>query len=720
MKKISNSNICLLMAILALFGVARPLFADFRFTLTGDPRNGYDRWAWTLSEITDKVGDEGVFHITAGDYYEGGAVTTASGFYSRLETEFGNGMLWYPTVGNHETGTTDMTWLRGYYDSDLDGNVTAGPGPSPCHKTTYSWDYANAHFVQLNNYYDGSTDEAGSDFSSALRSWLVDDLDANTKPVVFVIYHEPAYPDGRGGKFSPTGWAEFLEILNDYKVTAGLCADTHQYGRYQVDGAWETYTWEIDSGNAGRLSHGDSWQTFVDITVYDSNDVEFNTWQGLEDAAFTLTDSWSSPATLDLIGHWALDENQGSTAADSSGEENDGTLAGDTDWVTGALNAALVFDGTGDYVDLGNPSVLDFGTYDFTLCAWVKNPVGNNVVAKGGDESGGIRYCLQVGSTVGLLVDDNIDKTSVSGGSGLQDGYWHHVAGVRDGQTLRVFVDATEVASQALPYSPYNLAGTSQHNAYIGAVYQHQASAVGDFYTGSIDDVRIYTGALTSTELAAVMDANAPPPPPPDDRVGHWKLDETSGTTAVDSSAEVNDATFVSSPVWQTPGLDFDGTDDYLNIGNESVLDFGTGDFSICAWINTTVGGDVFTKGWDGTNGVRYEFNIGTTIKFEVDDNSTKVRAYGTTTVNNGQWYHVAIVRDGTTLRTYTDGAPEGTNTLPGGYNLAGTSQGNAYIGVIYDNGGSVYNTFFDGVIEDVRVFDVALSEQDIDDIIAE
>ncbi|MBW8036632.1 MAG: LamG domain-containing protein, partial [Planctomycetes bacterium] len=245
-------------------------------------------------------------------------------------------------------------------------------------------------------------------------------------------------------------------------------------------------------------------------------------------------------------------------------------------------------------------------------------------------------------------------------------------------------------------------------------------SAPGKYFDGSIDDVRIYDQALTEAQLVEVMDANTPPPPPPDDRVGHWKLDETSGTTAADSSNESNDGTFVSSPVWQAPGLDFDGTDDYVTIGNEPVLDFGTGDFTICAWISTTVGGDIFTKGWDGVNGVRYEFNIGTTIKMELDDNSNKKRAYGTTTVNDGQWYHVAIVRDGTTLRTYTGGVPEGTLGISAGYNLAGTSQGSAYIGVIYNNGDSLYNSFFNGVIDDVRIFDVALSEQDIDDIIAE
>ncbi|MBW8036631.1 MAG: glycoside hydrolase family 5 protein, partial [Planctomycetes bacterium] len=95
------------------------------------------------------------------------------------------------------------------------------------------------------------------------------------------------------------------------------------------------------------------------------------------------------PAPPELLGHWELDENTGSTAADSTVEGNDGTLAGDTAWVTGETGSALDFDGNGDYVDLGNPSVLDFGTDDFTICAWVKNPVGGTVVGNGGDDAGG-------------------------------------------------------------------------------------------------------------------------------------------------------------------------------------------------------------------------------------------------------------------------------------------------------------------------------------------
>ncbi len=209
------------------------------------------------------------------------------------------------------------------------------------------------------------------------------------------------------------------------------------------------------------------------------------------------------PPPPELVGRWDLDEDGGSTAEDTSGEGNDGTLEGNPQWVDGQYGSALALDGD-DYVDLGNPPVLDFGTDNFTLCAWVKNPGGNNVIAKGGDQSGGIRYCLQVGSSVQLLVDDNSDKVSVSGGSGLDDGQWHHVAGVKDTGTLRVFIDSVEVGDGWVAYA-LDLSGTSQHNAYIGAVYQHEDNVVGDFHTGTVDDIRIYNGALTSTELAVVM-----------------------------------------------------------------------------------------------------------------------------------------------------------------------------------------------------------------------
>jgi len=148
--------------------------------------------------------------------------------------------------------------------------------------------------VQLNQYYDGKTDKhEDADIRDALYDWLVKDLEKNKKPLVFVMYHAPMFPGGRGGKKfegEEAARVRFWKLLQDKKVVAGLCAHTHKYGRGLHGG--NPYTWEIDVGNAGRQSHADSHQTFVDVLVTDK-EVRFNTWQGDEGKEFRITDSWT-------------------------------------------------------------------------------------------------------------------------------------------------------------------------------------------------------------------------------------------------------------------------------------------------------------------------------------------------------------------------------------------------------------------------------------------
>ena len=100
-----------------------------------------------------------------------------------------------------------MQWRRHEYE---DGNSARTPlkklvghcGPPGTEDTTYSWDYANAHFVVLNEYWNGKTGP-GSDVATdgdivpALRQWLEADLATNKQPFTFVFGHEPAFPKYR-------------------------------------------------------------------------------------------------------------------------------------------------------------------------------------------------------------------------------------------------------------------------------------------------------------------------------------------------------------------------------------------------------------------------------------------------------------------------------------------------------------------------------------------
>jgi hypothetical protein len=266
----------------------------FRFTASCDHRpvqpENIPRWEWLLDEMSRTVIDEGVFHIMPGDF-EDPRFTDAS-----LKLQFGEDVVWYPIMGNHEFDEPEfMEWIRNAYYSLP---YIVNQGPAGCETTTYSWDYGNAHFVALNQYYDGVSDTVkGGDIVDELYYWLEADLDASTKPAVFVFGHEPAYPQFRhvGDSLDqyPAHRDRFWKLLNDVQVMAYFCGHTHVYSAKQVDGPdWQPFTWQVDVGNAGNPTSIEPWQTFVDVTVTET-EVIFNTWQGMENSPFTNIESWT-------------------------------------------------------------------------------------------------------------------------------------------------------------------------------------------------------------------------------------------------------------------------------------------------------------------------------------------------------------------------------------------------------------------------------------------
>jgi hypothetical protein len=217
-----------------------------------------------------------------------------------------------------------------------------------------------------------------------------------------------------------------------------------------------------------------------------------------------------------LVGWWKLDDGSSQTAADSSGNGLDGTLVNAAWRNPGADGAGwcVEVDRTG-HVDLGNPQALDFGTGNWTVTAWVNTTITGTaetdrgtVYAKGGDNGGGHRYTICVGELqngqVTLTCDDDVTKVQATGTTVVNNGEWHLVAGIRDGTTIRVAIDGVYEGQNTVA-ATYNLKGTSQHNAYIGAMTNHTNSALFKTYKGLLDDVRVYDQALTAAELKALI-----------------------------------------------------------------------------------------------------------------------------------------------------------------------------------------------------------------------
>jgi hypothetical protein len=215
-----------------------------------------------------------------------------------------------------------------------------------------------------------------------------------------------------------------------------------------------------------------------------------------------------------IVGCWKLDETSGTTTAkDSSGNGNDGTLYGTPTWSTGLINGAIVLDGSNDYVDLGDDSSLNFGDSEpFTITAWIKttddyglivslrNPDldGADIDFAVGDAGGG---CSGSGKAVILVRQDSGGEWAcVISGSPVNDDKWHHVAVVRTGNTVELFVDGVSQGTDSGAESGGAI--TTNVRAIGCEVYWDCGGDEGCSFAGTIDDMRIYNRNLTAAEIA--------------------------------------------------------------------------------------------------------------------------------------------------------------------------------------------------------------------------
>ncbi len=212
-----------------------------------------------------------------------------------------------------------------------------------------------------------------------------------------------------------------------------------------------------------------------------------------------------TPSTGCLAAHWKLDETSGTTAADASGNKLNGTLSGGPTWQTtgGKVGGALQFDGVNDYIDCGNPTALNIQD-KITLACWIKLASFTRnwqaILAKG-DNS----YRL-TRSSAGNSVYFGLGGTSVGGFDGateVANNEWHHIAGVYDGANATLYIDGT--ADTAVPST--GKISTNSYNLFIGENSQARAR----YFKGLMDDVRIYSCALTEAEVVAAMRGTTSP-----------------------------------------------------------------------------------------------------------------------------------------------------------------------------------------------------------------
>jgi hypothetical protein len=331
-------------------------------------------------------------------------------------------------------------------------------------------------------------------------------------------------------------------------------------------------------------------------------------------------------------------------------------------------------------------------------------------VGRVGDDGGGygaLNGCfgIAIGGNTANRVSAYIAPNWRQGNTAVNDGKWHHVGYTLDSSyNMQFYFDG--VTDSAL------IANAGGFPSSGGPFVIGSDAIDANYYTGSLDEVRVYNRALTAQQVADLYNAGATTANPTiktvsrNGLVGYWSLDDGTSTQATDFSGNGNTGTLTNGPTWvqgkRGKAVSFDGTDDYLDLGTPSASAFGTGDFTLSLWAKTSTSNFLTLMG-SFNNGPWY-LSVGDgsapgVLQF-YDGNYIK----STITWNDGAWHLLTVKRSSGNLYLYIDGV-SAASPVASSVNYAAAA---TRIGAI-PNG-----YYFNGSIDEVRIYNRALSAEEI------
>jgi len=421
---------------------------------------------------------------------------------------------------------------------------------------------------------------------------------------------------------------------------------------------------------------------------------------------------------------------------------------------TGVINglSTIDFDGTDDHLTFGS-SLQSLGTSgDWSIFGIVQTTTTTSGAIFGygfGNHTHG-RFQLR-NDLVRLYTGPPTGGTYITTLiSGTNDSQPHSVLGIysRTNDQVEGYKDGVSDSTAVWP-APNNLESpTALNQRAIGAIVRSPASLIHQFQ-GHIGEVIIYNRELSDVERAEVFNymstkwgiegitdsdsdgvfdiVDAFPTDNTDAvsgnyadlvmaaaPVGYWRLDETSGTVAYDSSGKGNQGTYINSPTLaQIPTIDnglaiqLDGVNDYVSAN--SVTGYITNELTLELWVKPAAGGIIaaFNSGAGGNKAmIHYHAGSGNLAYF---DNNVSDVLVGSYPLN--QWYHIVVTIDSSYyVKYYVNGAlvaefQSGSSAMPG-------SGDRFSIGQEWDT--DTPSEFFTGIVDEVAIYDRLLSEYEI------
>jgi len=236
-----------------------------------------------------------------------------------------------------------------------------------------------------------------------------------------------------------------------------------------------------------KTAIGQGYKTGVNVTVayYGSYQETFN------------ASLWAQPAGL--VGCWEFDEGAGTTAYDSSGNNNHGTIYGST-WTDGKIGEGLYFTKLSDYVEVADSSSLDL-TNQLTISAWIKPhdlPEHEvKIVGKGYSSTYAYWLGFWPGSII-LTVENSLGYCEAYYPFAFVLDEWTHIAATWNRGVTCIYINGVlqntnppRIYTGILTPNEYPLIIGSRDNAY------------NDYFNGTIDEIKIYNRALSAEQIWA-------------------------------------------------------------------------------------------------------------------------------------------------------------------------------------------------------------------------
>jgi len=348
------------------------------------------------------------------------------------------------------------------------------------------------------------------------------------------------------------------------------------------------------------------------------------------------------------------------------------------------------FNGSTDYLTVPYSSAFNFGTGDFTIEGWINlSSLSASYYVLAGTWTTGTsdEWLIQIqnNNTIRFLTTAGTSFYSAT----LTTGVWYHIAGVRSGSTITLYVNGASVGS----YTNANSIGSVSKTVYIGA----QQTPVW-YMNGYISNFRIVKGT-------AVYTAAFTPPTTPLTAIANTSLLASFANAGIyDTTVQNNAVTVGDTQVsttqykWAPTSMKFNGSTDWLITQSTSdPCGFGSGNFTIEFWLYLNSTGTQVL--FDSRN--TSSSNVAPLIYYQ---SGLKYYTAGLDRITGGTlstatWYYIALVRSSGTTKLYINGTQTGSN-----YTDANVYVQQANRPIIGAEGVSVGANPLNGYIQDLRI----------------